>query len=639
MRLIDAIKSKNSNLFCFSSIITIILAYGFAMFNCTISVDNENLARLLDWRLFETGHFGLNIINSVFSVRYFLPTFYMVVCFLLMVFANHILVNLYKVVSNGRFDNIASCVFSITVLSYPTFAYKFIFTQGLIQFGFVYLSAVLLVYFYYSYLKNIGKKSFSLFAIFCLNAFIVFNIETGIIIALMLTFFMLTLDGNFNIKDLLVPILLSLVSFILSKLIVFVVMKIAGVVLDSYANNYIRYDAKETFGKNITQMINAIKGFLIDKLFRKPLYFIYGCISVFAIFRYVSKKGKKNIVIACLLVLLSVSMILVTGNYKINQRFTLYMPFFFAISSVCLYFVIENSKKIIVVISGFAFVIFIYNNCLNVNMVNFDAYRMSEYDENMARTIYADINKNINSSSSLWNKPTVFIGAGPSFYYSFSGYADNIGIDSIFCQDIDGGNILANETSGFRIYKYFELLGLHVNEGNDIIYKQCKSIAENMPIYPEEGYIKETDDAIIVNFGHTSELGSYKCIGDLDIQENKNIKSNIEYIKEDGNIISFRGWVFNKKFPTNSCKKKWLIIDDKYDLYYVAPYEYTCANESRLDVTEANNLSKDFEYCGFTGSFDKSKISEDKGDNFKMELMLVYKDVWYKTGITYEFSN
>ena len=82
--------------------------------------------------------------------------------------------------------------------------------------------------------------------------------------------------------------------------------------------------------------------------------------------------------------------------------------------------------------SGFAFVIFIYNNCLNVNMVNFDAYRMSEYDENMARTIYADINKNINSSSSLWNKPTVFIGAGPSFYYSFSGYADNIGIDSIF---------------------------------------------------------------------------------------------------------------------------------------------------------------------------------------------------------------
>ena len=272
-------------------------------------------------------------------------------------------------------------------------------------------------------------------------------------------------------------------------------------------------------------------------------------------------------------------------------------------------------------------------------MVNFDAYRMSEYDENMARTIYADINKNINSSSSLWNKPTVFIGAGPSFYYSFSGYADNIGIDSIFCQDIDRGNILANETYGFRIYKYFELLGLHVNEGNDIIYKQCKSIAENMPIYPEEGYIKETDDAIIVNFGHTSELGSYKCIGDLDIQENKNIKSNIEYIKEDGNIISFRGWVFNKKFPTNSCKKEWLIIDDKYDLYYVAPYEYTCANESRLDVTEANNLSKDFEYCGFTGSFDKSKISEDKGDNFKMELMLVYKDVWYKTGITYEFSN
>ena len=42
---------------------------------------------------------------------------------------------------------------------------------------------------------------------------------------------------------------------------------------------------------------------------------------------------------------------------------------------------------------------------------------------------------------------------------------------------------------------------------------------------------------------------------------------------------------------------------------------------------------------GLLALFDKSKITEDKGDNFKMELMLVYKDVWYKTGITYEFSN
>lgn len=51
------------------------------MFNCTIGVDDENIARSLDWRLFETGRFGLNIINSVFNIRYFVPTFYMVTCF------------------------------------------------------------------------------------------------------------------------------------------------------------------------------------------------------------------------------------------------------------------------------------------------------------------------------------------------------------------------------------------------------------------------------------------------------------------------------------------------------------------------------------------------------------------------------
>ena len=151
MRLLDVIKGKNSKIFWFSNIITIILAYGFAMFNCTIGVDDENIARSLDWRLFETGRFGLNIINSVFNIRYFVPTFYMVTCFLLIVFANHILVNLYRIISKGKFNNIAGCIFSITLLSYPTFAYKFIFEQNLLQFGLIYLCAVLIVYLYYRY--------------------------------------------------------------------------------------------------------------------------------------------------------------------------------------------------------------------------------------------------------------------------------------------------------------------------------------------------------------------------------------------------------------------------------------------------------------------------------------------------------
>ena len=93
--------------------------------------------------------------------------------------------------------------------------------------------------------------------------------------------------------------------------------------------------------------------------------------------------------------------------------------------------------------------------------------------------------------------------------------------------------------------------------------KKCEPIAENMPVYPKEGYIKETNDAIIVNFGYTSELGSYKSIEDLDIQENKNIKSNIEYIKKMGILFLLRVGFLTKNFQPNACKKEWLIIDDK----------------------------------------------------------------------------
>ena len=95
-----------------------------------------------------------------------------------------------------------------------------------------------------------------------------------------------------------------------------------------------------------------------------------------ALFKYAISKGKKNIFIACLLVLLSLSMLLITGDNNISPRVTLYMPVFFAISSVCLYFAIENSRKIIISICSIVFVILVYNNCLTVNMVNYDAYRM-----------------------------------------------------------------------------------------------------------------------------------------------------------------------------------------------------------------------------------------------------------------------
>ena len=75
-------------------------------------------------------------------------------------------------------------------------------------------------------------------------------------------------------------------------------------------------------------------------------------------------------------------------------------------------------------------------------MVNYDAYRMSEYDESMARNIYSDINKNIDYSSSIWNKPTVFIGQDHHFTVILRGYVKNIGIESIFYHDIANNNIL-----------------------------------------------------------------------------------------------------------------------------------------------------------------------------------------------------
>ncbi|MDO4299909.1 MAG: hypothetical protein Q4D26_00740 [Clostridia bacterium] len=141
--LFTLIKNKRKGYFWAANILTILICYGFSLFNCAIGVDDENIVRSLEWRLFETGRFGLNVINLFFNLETFLPGFYMILCLLLMVLANHIVTCKLKLISENSFNEVSSSLFSVVLFSFPNFAYKFIFEQNLLQIGLVYLSSVI----------------------------------------------------------------------------------------------------------------------------------------------------------------------------------------------------------------------------------------------------------------------------------------------------------------------------------------------------------------------------------------------------------------------------------------------------------------------------------------------------------------
>lgn len=54
--------------------------------------------------------------------------------------------------------------------------------------------------------------------------------------------------------------------------------------------------------------------------------------------------------------------------------------------------------------------------------------------------------------------------------------------------------------AGTEIFKWLKLLGYTFKQGNaDFLYKNAEKWKVTIPKYPEQGYILETDEYIVVN--------------------------------------------------------------------------------------------------------------------------------------------
>ena len=73
-----------------------------------------------------------------FDISDYLPWIYLFLCLSFICVGNAILMSFWKKYING-YDEWVGILFCIMVISYPGFAYKFIFTVNLVQMGIGYL--------------------------------------------------------------------------------------------------------------------------------------------------------------------------------------------------------------------------------------------------------------------------------------------------------------------------------------------------------------------------------------------------------------------------------------------------------------------------------------------------------------------
>lgn len=609
---------KNLKEIWIANIVTAILCYGYELTNCSIGIDDESIERALNGRLFETGRFGVNLIHHVIDIGNYLPWIYLLICLSLIVLANVLLTGFWRSHIKS-YDYRIGILYSIVMLSYPGFAYKFIFTVNLVQMGLVYLTVVILVCLnYYNFLIEFKKRYICLSI--ALYYFLFINYETAIVFVVILFVYSLVLGhSKYGIKEWVkkgagfLSVIIS--SMILWKIIEKIIFLVTGTIPDKYAAAYIRYSK----GSVLQQIINMVHDFFaylkMENIRLIPYIILFAAVII-----YIWKNSNPWIikVIWVITEVIAFSfMQIITGTFYQLPRVSLYLSVFWAVAVCSLYLLIKNKNQIIQYVFYIFILLLVLNNSIAINKVVYCDNVKNELDVQVAQNIYKDIQK-IDNYSEL---PVVFIGALDEYQLP---YDVSLGIDSMFRHDIVSNNCLSNETPDFRIYSFFKILGMPVKTADDMLYMKVLEKSAEYSVYPKDGYIGVDDNIIIVKLGECNEVNSVD-ISQMQIQSGKT-RSYLDNYSDGKDTLTIQGWGYISGITSNRVKKYILLTGQNSGNSFLI----RCANVERQDVVDAMKIKNSYKWCGYNLQFNKNLLEPDTYD---VQILFEAGGVFYNSDI------
>ena len=207
--------------------------------------------------------------------------------------------------------------------------------------------------------------------------------------------------------------------------------------------------------------------------------------------------------------------IAIIQGFEPDSRTQLALPFsiaflFYFAYGVCKSYLIQHKGKKIAneFWAGLAIILSAVLLLLNIvpsYRLSYSRYVINKFDKKHLSAIAEDL-KNFNCDVNEYgSKPIYFIGNLPyedtPFCYEYDKTRKDYVLISVFALDSD--IIPTYFYSSNRILSAMDILGYHYKKPNTSRYLHVsKNTAIGMPAYPEEGYIEETDNYIVVNLGN-----------------------------------------------------------------------------------------------------------------------------------------
>ncbi len=511
---------KSVDYYWFFVILTSILCFGFYLTNNSIGIDDEIMKISSSFQIIlPDGRLGNIISAKLFGSLTYLPFWREFTAVLLYIIGISIHIdNFIKYTSdenNSVFDKKSAVIFACTAISFPFTAFHFIFCGIAFEIALNIVLTGICINLFFKYLLTNCKKY--LIYIFMLLTIVFSYYEAGLLYFLIGILFIFIMNyifkpGNsakFGLVKIVPAILLCISAACINLCLVFILKCITGI-FGNRLNEFFRYD--------ITSLSNFIKSFIFSiKDFIQ--YFIssasgnfgslmllitYTVLFIILIYYTINRKDMRIIAAGLLMMIIPFSFVILMGGGRcIPYRVYLSSAFVIAGTLSMLQIIFKNNQTFIKILFVITAVIVFYQS-QEMNLIFYTEHLKFNLDKELAYNIKHDIDK-----MNLSNKPMLFIGMA-NLAQTLKNYpgADELTL-SIF--NWDRYDTKLSELTVSRGYYFMRALGYNFEQYNiqdsgkstEEFELMIKEAIKDMNNYPQENYIKDMDDFVLIKLGES----------------------------------------------------------------------------------------------------------------------------------------
>lgn len=496
-------KILSSRAYIITTIIVMILGYGYFISHVTVGMDDTCLDRYYgsvfsSGNMLGTGRWGSYLLYKILSVTTFTP-FWLETLSILILYATTILISSFIRKNIKKEDIKFSIVFSCIYMSYSLINEPFIFQPSNLALMLGNLLTILSVIMIYEVFANkINRKYYLLvlpiltFAISmyeaCCQTFLV-----GILACVIIEM----LKEKRNNKEILKYFTINIVILILSIVLYYFVLYVFYFVgIPNQLKLYVDRDVS-WFEYGIINGISIVSKQLyhniveVSKYYFPVLEFLIASIIGIVISIGLSIK-KKNIYFFDVFILMIFAnlALAILQCQGVLYRACISWNLFVAVVFTFTYAILMKRKYLKAIATVFIILIILWQT-RDLNQWFYSEYMRYEKDLKEAYQIADEIVKEVTDLQ----KPVVFVGMpNPGSWRAGQKGAQSNGLSVIWWgQKAFGDN-------SYELIKFINSLGYNFRKPTDEQYQKGQEISKDMNNFPKDGYVKEFDDIIVVKF-------------------------------------------------------------------------------------------------------------------------------------------